>query len=117
MLALCAVISCIATSTMTPKCVICCAVLEESCKRRVLCSPESAVTDVYTIFKLLVQPKFVESASPSYVCRNSCFATLQKLVRHTSAANSLLREIGAPLLAPWRHAAVLTQDESPPCQV
>ena len=88
------------------KCKVCSAVLTESKKRRVLhCSVRNAVSDVCKAFTVLVRPNFVPSSSEvSYVCRSPCFRILEKLHNHCSAINSLLNQLGCPLLSAWRQS-------------
>ena len=84
------------------KCVLCSGNLAEAGKRRILHCSSNAITDVYKVFKLLVRPTFAPASDVSYVCRRPCFKTLQKLQNHATAINSLLGQLGSPMLSAWR---------------
>ena len=86
------------------KCILCSGNLAEAGKRRILHCSSNAITDVYKVFKLLVRPTFAPASDVSYVCRRPCFKTLQKLHNHATAINSLLRQLGSPMLSAWRQS-------------
>lgn len=87
----------VAMSSTVPSCVICTTLLHKASERRVLAGAESEV------ILRLVQPNFVSASNTTnYVCRKTCFAALQKIHRHAEVVNSVLTELGAPVLISWR---------------
>ena len=91
------------------RCVLCFAFLQDPCFRRVLCGGGSSSNEaeIYQAFIRLVQPNFQSGNSISYICKNTCFATLKKLCSHTKTVNSLLTKLGAPLLPAWRQSCTV----------
>ena len=76
---------------MAFSCVVCGADLPTAVKRRVLHPPNEANADVHEFFVSVVAPEYsFASDTVRYACRYTCFATLQKAVKHHVA----LQDVG-----------------------
>ena len=98
---------------MAFSCVVCGADLPMAVKRRVLYPPNEANADVREFFVSVVAPGYsFASDIVRYVCRYTCFATLQKAVKHHVALQDLLEKLRTSLPQAHTPTHSLSQSES-----
>ena len=94
---------------MAFSCVVCSADLPTVVKRRVLHPPNEANADVHEFFVSVVAPGY--SFASDIVCY-TCFATLQKAVKHHVALQDLLEKLRTSLPQAHTPTHSLSQSES-----